>query len=72
MIADALPNGQKSNQEYFVQNLLPSLLHEKKRFARQKTAINSVLHMNNSMCYNGHREFLGDENQTLLSPIYSQ
>jgi hypothetical protein len=37
---DYLPKGQKYNQEYFVQNMLPSLLSEKKRFSRQKTAIN--------------------------------
>jgi hypothetical protein len=31
---DALPNGQKYNQEYFVQDILPSLLTETERFAR--------------------------------------
>jgi hypothetical protein len=31
------------------------LLHEKKRFPRQKTAINFSAHMDNSMCHNGHR-----------------
>jgi hypothetical protein len=33
---DALPKGQKSNQEHFVQNNIPPLLNEKKRFSRQK------------------------------------
>jgi hypothetical protein len=33
---DALLKGQKYNQEYFVQDILPSLLHEKKRFHARK------------------------------------
>jgi hypothetical protein len=52
---DTLPKGQKYSQEYFVQNKLPSFLNEKKRFSRQKTAINFSVHMDNSMCHNGHR-----------------
>jgi hypothetical protein len=32
IVLDYLPKGQKYNQEYFVQNVLPSLLHEKKCF----------------------------------------
>jgi len=38
-----------------VQNILPSLPNEKKRFSRKKTAINFSVHMDNSMCHNGHR-----------------
>jgi hypothetical protein len=30
---DVLPKGQKYNQEYFVQSILPSLPNEKKRFS---------------------------------------
>jgi hypothetical protein len=33
---DALPKVLKCNKEYCVQNILPSLLNEKKRFSRQK------------------------------------
>jgi hypothetical protein len=33
---DAFPKGQKYNQEYFVQNILPSLLNEKKHFPARK------------------------------------
>jgi hypothetical protein len=36
---DSLPKWQKYDQEYFVQNIFPSLLNEKKRFSRQRTAI---------------------------------
>jgi hypothetical protein len=36
---DALPKGQKDNQECFIENILPSLLNEKNRFSRQKIAI---------------------------------
>jgi hypothetical protein len=52
---DALPKGQKSNQEYFVQDILSPLLDEKKRFSCQKTAIDFSLQMNNSLCHNGHQ-----------------
>jgi hypothetical protein len=52
---DALPTGQKYNQDYLVQNILPSLLYEKKRFSSQKTAINFSVSMDNSICHNGHR-----------------
>jgi hypothetical protein len=31
------------------------LFNEKKRFSRQKTAIIFSLHMDNSMCHNGHQ-----------------
>jgi hypothetical protein len=50
-----LPKWQKYNQKYFVQNILLSLLNEKKRFSRQKTSIKISVHMYNSMCHNGHR-----------------
>jgi histone-lysine N-methyltransferase SETMAR len=52
---DALPKGQKWNQEYFTQNVFSSLLNEKKHLSRQKIATNFSLHMNNSMCHNMHR-----------------
>jgi hypothetical protein len=52
---DVLPKGQKYNQEYFVQNILPSLLSEKKPFSGQKTAINFSGHMDSSICHNGHQ-----------------
>jgi hypothetical protein len=52
---DALPKGQKYNQEYFVENILPPLLNEKKRISGQKTAIQFSWHIDNSMCHNGHR-----------------
>jgi hypothetical protein len=32
IVLDVFPKGQKSNQEYFVQSIFPSLLNEKKRF----------------------------------------
>jgi hypothetical protein len=55
IVLDALRKGQKCNQEYFVHNLLPSLLNEKKRFSGPKTAINFPVHMDNSTCYNEHQ-----------------
>jgi hypothetical protein len=52
---NSLPKWQKYNQEYCIQNILSSLLNERNRFSRQKTAINFSLHMGNSMRHNGHR-----------------
>jgi hypothetical protein len=51
---NALLKGQKYNHEYFVQNIVSSLLNEKKRFSRQKAAIKFSVRMDNSMCHNGH------------------
>jgi hypothetical protein len=71
---DALPKGQKYNQEYFVQNIHPSLLHEKKRCSCQKTAINFSVHMDNSMWHNGHQvvdELRRLKIHTALHPLYS-
>jgi histone-lysine N-methyltransferase SETMAR len=55
IVLDVLLEGQKYNQEYFVQNILPSLLHEKKCFSRKKTGINFFVRMNNSMRHNWYR-----------------
>jgi hypothetical protein len=55
IVLDALHKGQKYSQKYFVQNILPSLTNEKKRFSRQKTVINFSVYMDNSMCHNGHQ-----------------
>jgi hypothetical protein len=55
IVLDAFPKGQKYNQEYFVQNIFPPLLNEKKRFSRQRTAINFSAQMDNLMPHNGHR-----------------
>jgi hypothetical protein len=49
------PEGQKSDPGYFVQNILPSLLPEKKPFSREKTAITFPMRMNNSIRHNEHR-----------------
>jgi hypothetical protein len=50
------------------------LLNEKKRFSRQKTAMNSSMHLDNSMRHNGHR--VVDESRRLKilrapHPLYS-
>jgi hypothetical protein len=52
---DALYKGQKYKQEYFVQNILPSLFNEKKRLSRQKSVITFAVRMDNSACRNAHR-----------------
>jgi hypothetical protein len=52
---DILLKGQKYNQKYFVDNIFPSLLNEKKHFSRQKAVINFSVHMDNSMCHIEHR-----------------
>jgi hypothetical protein len=52
---DVLSKGQKYNQEYFVQKILPSLPNEKKRFSHRKTAMKFPVHMDNLLCHNGDR-----------------
>jgi hypothetical protein len=52
---NALAKGQKYDQEYFVQNIFPSLFNEKKHFSHQKIMIKFFVHMNNSMYQNRHR-----------------
>jgi hypothetical protein len=52
---DAFPAWEKYSEEYFVQSLFPSLLKEKKSCSGPKTAITLSVHMDNSMCHNGHR-----------------
>jgi hypothetical protein len=59
IVLDALPKGQKCNQKYLVQNILPSLLNEKKRFSCQKPAIKFHVDMDTSMCHNEH-EFVNE------------
>jgi hypothetical protein len=52
LVLDALPNGQKYNSDYFVQNMIPELQSERSRFARRKTVIEFAANMDNSMCRN--------------------
>jgi hypothetical protein len=71
---DAFPKRQKYNQEYFVHNIFPLLLNEKKRFSGQKTAINYLLHMDNSTRQIRHQvvdEFRGLKILRAPPPAYS-
>jgi hypothetical protein len=52
---DVLSKGPKHKQEYVIENILSSLLNEKKCFLRQITVINFSLHMGKSMCPNKDR-----------------
>jgi hypothetical protein len=54
IVLDALPEGQKYNQESFVQKISRSFLNQKKRFSRQKTAINFSVRIDSSICHNVH------------------
>jgi hypothetical protein len=40
LVLDALPKGQKSHQNYFVQTVIPELQSERSRFARRKARSN--------------------------------
>jgi hypothetical protein len=55
MVLDTLPKGQKCSQEYFVQNMVPSLLSDKKLFSPRKAAITFSVQMDNSICCNRHQ-----------------
>jgi hypothetical protein len=50
---DALPKGSKSNQDYFIDNLLPALNQVRTGNARHKGEPALIVHMDNSMCHNG-------------------
>jgi hypothetical protein len=41
---DALPKAQKSNQDYFVQKVIPELQSERSRFARRKAQVELAAH----------------------------
>jgi hypothetical protein len=51
---DALHKGQKSNRGYFVQSILPPLLHEKRHFSPKKIVITFFVRMDNWIRHNGH------------------
>jgi len=53
LILDALPKGSKSNQDYFIDNLLPALNQVRTGNARHKVAPTLMVHMDNSMRPNG-------------------
>jgi hypothetical protein len=50
---DALPHGQRYTQKYFIDNILPDLVKEKRRIRRQNQMGQFFVHMDNSMCHNG-------------------
>jgi hypothetical protein len=53
LVLDSLPKGQKYNQDYFVQKMIPELQSERSRFARRNAPVELAAHMDNSMCHNG-------------------
>jgi hypothetical protein len=40
LVLDALPKGQKYNEDYFAQKMIPELQPERSRFARRKVRSN--------------------------------
>jgi hypothetical protein len=44
---DALPTGQKSDQNYLVQKMVPELQSERDRFARRKALVEFIISVDN-------------------------
>jgi hypothetical protein len=53
LLLDALPKGSKSNQDDFIDNLLPALNQARTGNAHHKGAPTLKVHMDNSMFYHG-------------------
>jgi histone-lysine N-methyltransferase SETMAR len=54
-VLEARPKGTKFNQDYFIDGIFPRLCHEKRRISRKEGFPAFPVHMDNSMCHNGHK-----------------
>jgi hypothetical protein len=71
---DALPKGQKDDHDYFIQKVIPELQSKRSRFARPKTPVEFVAHMDSLISHNDTRmtNALGKANVIRGShPVYS-
>jgi transposase len=50
----ALPLGARFAQEYFISTILPDIVHERGQIFRRVHRGDFFVHMDNSMCHNGH------------------
>jgi uncharacterized protein YeaO (DUF488 family) len=55
LVLKALPKGRKFNQDYFLEEVLPSLSLQKSLNRRQQLELDFVVHMDNSMCHNARK-----------------
>jgi histone-lysine N-methyltransferase SETMAR len=54
-VLEALPKGVKFNQDYFVHAVLPGSFNQKRRISRESGFSAFPVHIDNSMCHNGHK-----------------
>jgi hypothetical protein len=52
LVLKALSNGWKFNQDYFLEEVLPSLSRQKMSNRRKKLELDFAVHMDDSMCHN--------------------
>jgi transposase len=55
LVLEALPKGTKFNQDYFIDAIFPGLYNEKTRISHKSNFPAFSVHMDNSMCHNGHK-----------------
>jgi hypothetical protein len=73
-VLKALPKGRKFDQDYFLEEVLPSPSRRKRSNRRKKLGLDFIVHMDNSMCYNARKISLGLEHnkiQRTPHPTYS-
>jgi hypothetical protein len=54
-VLEVLPKDTKFNQNYFIDPIFPGLYNEKTRISRKKGFPAVSVHMDNSMCHDGHK-----------------
>jgi hypothetical protein len=52
---NALPSGGRFTQNYFINTVLPDLIHERGQILRRIRRADFFVRMDNSMCYNGRK-----------------
>jgi hypothetical protein len=72
---NALPPGRRFTQNYFINTVLPDIVHERGRILRRVRRGDCFVHMDNSMCDNGRKVIDELENLKLdrvAHPPYSR
>jgi hypothetical protein len=60
--------GQKYNQDYFAENVIPALQSERSRFAPRKTLVEFAAQMDPSKCHNGTKVTNTLDNANVIRP----
>jgi hypothetical protein len=71
MILNSIQKGQKFGQEYFIDELLQSIVQLRASYTRRKVAPNVLVHMDNSMYHNGAKITEQFEKNRLIRLLHS-